>query len=605
VTDIHGRATFLNTVAEHLTGWTLSEARGRPLTEIFPIINERTRRPVDNPVAKVLETGVVVGLANHTALVARNGREIPIDDSAAPIRLPSGDLFGVVLIFRDITEQRRADLARAWLAAIVESSSDAILSKTLDGTITSWNPGAVRVFGYTPEEMIGKSIMSIVPPELHDEEVEVLARLRLGERVDHFETVRLAKGGRRMDVSLTVSPIRDESGEIVGASKIARDITERKRAQRLLLEADRRKDEFLAVLAHELRNPLAPIRNAAEVLCRSEPIRPELLTACEILERQIKQMTHLVDELLDVSRIGSGRVELQVELVDLSALLRTVESSQRLAFDAAHQSLTLTLPNEPVYVYGDWARLIQVFSNLLQNANKYTPANGQIAVEARREGSEAIVSVRDTGIGIPPDKLSEVFELFAQLDRSSFRTRGGLGIGLTLAKRLTELHRGSIEARSAGEDRGSEFVVRLPACETPPATKVSADRAHSVDAPRKILIADDNVDAAVSLSILLKGMGHDTRVVYDGLAAVDAAEDFQPDVVILDLDMPELDGYAAARRIAARPWAKSTMFIALTGFGQRADRERTRAAGFHQHCVKPVAAETLRELIAQGFNDKR
>jgi len=467
VTDAQGRITFANSVATRLTGWPLEHAKGRLLTEIFPIVNEHTRQPVENPVAKVLKTGAIVGLANHTILISRSGRDIPIDDSAAPIRLPDGTLFGVVLIFRDITEQRQAEHARAWLAAIVESSDDAIVSKTLEGQITSWNPGAVRLFGYAPQEIIGKPITAIIPTELYAEEADVLARLRRGERVDHFETVRLAKDGRRIEVSLTVSPIKNEQGEIIGASKIAREITERKRAERALLEADRRKDEFLATLAHELRHPLAPIYNSVQLLCRVGHDRPELKTPCDILERQLQQLTRLVDDLADVSRVRAGRIDLKNEPVDLGRLLRSLDSSMRPAFDASRQQLILTLREEPIYVYGDSSRLLQVFSNILHNANKYTPGGGQIVVNCECTGREVVVRIRDTGIGIPTDMLDAVFEAWVQVDRSDRGAQRGLGLGLSVAKRLIELHGGQIEARSAGEGKGSEFAIRMAIYEGP------------------------------------------------------------------------------------------------------------------------------------------
>jgi PAS domain S-box-containing protein len=599
VTDVDGHVTFLNSVAEALTGWSSEEAKARKLTEVFRIINERSRQVVEDPVTQVLQTGTIVGLANHTVLVSRDGREIPIDDSAAPIRLPNGELFGVVLIFRDITEERRADHARAWLAAIIESSEDAIVSKTLDGVITSWNPGAARLFGYAPEEIIGKPVTTIIPPELQYEEVDVLARLHRGERVQHFETVRLAKSGRRIDVSLTVSPIKDEHGQVVGASKIARDVSESKRSERLLREANQRKDEFLATLAHELRNPLSSVRNATELLCAAHHERADLQSVCEILDRQLRQMTRLVDDLLDVSRINAGRIELQPELLDVGALLRTIASSLRPDFDTAQQVLTLSMPPEPLYVQGDRIRLTQVFSNVLHNANKYTPDGGRIVIEARWQEADIVVSVRDTGVGIPPDMLHQVFELFSQVERSSHRTRGGLGIGLTLAKRLVEIQGGRIQAHSPGPGQGSEFVIRLPAREAPQTPVVPGAPVESGSSARRILVADDNEDAAVSLSMLLQWMGHETRVVTDGLAAVALAQEFQPDVVILDIGMPKLDGYEAARRIAEQPWAHSTLLVALTGWGQEADRARGQQAGFHRHLVKPVDSDTLRDVLGQ------
>jgi PAS domain S-box-containing protein len=598
VTDREGHATFLNSVAERLTGWSMEAANGRKLTQVFRIVNERTRRAAEDPVAKVLATGEIVGLASHTVLVARDGREIPIDDSAAPIRLPDGELFGVVLIFRDITEQRRFEHARAWLAAIVDSSEDAIVSKTLEGVITSWNPGATRLFGYTPEEIIGKPVTTIVPPELYHEEAEILARLKKGEHIGHFETQRVAKNGRRIEISLAVSPVRDQDGEIVGASKIARDISGRKRAEQLLREADRRKDEFLATLAHELRNPLAPMRNAAELLCRVQHATPELQTACEIMDRQLRQMTRLVDDLLDVSRVTAGRVELREEIVDVGQLLSNIAKSLKAIFEAAGQHLELAIGERPLYVYGDRIRLTQAFSNLLYNATKYTPKAGRVSVHVRERDGEAEVRILDTGIGIPASKLDAVFELFTQVGAPTDRAPDGLGIGLTVAKRLVEIHRGQITVRSDGEGRGSEFIVRLPLCEAPAAARTPArSGAADVSVRRKILIADDNEDAAVSLGILLEQMGHTTRVVHDGVAAVEAAEVMRPDVVILDIGMPKLDGYAVARKIGEQSWSGDTVLIALTGWGQEADRRHARDAGFHHHLVKPVEPERLREIL--------
>ncbi len=599
VTDAEGRATFVNSVAAELIGWPARKAQGRPLNEIFPIVNERTGRPVDNPVEKVLQTGAMSGLANHTVLVTRDGRQIPIDDSAAPIRLPDGTLFGVVLIFRDITTQRRAHHALARLAAIVESSDDAIVSKTLDGRITSWNPGAVRIFGYAPEEAIGQPITLIVPPELLEEEAQVLATLRRGERVDHFETIRLTKDGRRIDVSLTVSPVRDEQGEIVGASKIARDITERKRAEWALREADRRKDEFFAMLGHELRNPLASMRNATELLCRNRQAQTDSRVACGILDRQLQQMTRLVDDLMDVSRISAGRIALKEELIELTALLRDLESSMRPNFDVARQALEMHLPPEQLWVHGDRARLVQVFSNILDNARKYTPQGGQVTVLMRGTEGAAVVTIRDTGMGIPAGMLDEIFELFTQVEPAPERSRGGLGIGLTLARRLLELQGGSIQAYSAGEGRGSEFTVRLPLQAGPtPQSGTPSPQSESATVARRVLIADDNVDAALTLGMLLRMMGHETRVVHDGLAAVEAAEAFRPEVAILDLDMPGLDGLGVARRIRERPWAGSVKLVALSGLSQDRHRKLTQQAGFDRHWVKPIDAKALGELLA-------
>ncbi|HEY7887759.1 MAG TPA: PAS domain S-box protein [Steroidobacteraceae bacterium] len=603
VTDVAGRVTFLNSVAEQVTGWSSADARNQPFERIFHIVNEHTGKPVEHPVAKVLETGGIVGLANHTVLIARDGRRIPIDDSGSPVRLANGKLIGIVVVFRDVTQRKRAEHARAWLAALVESSDDAIASKTLDGIVTSWNPAAARLFGYAPEEITGKPITTIIPLELQAEEAEILARLRRGERVDHFETVRVTKDGRRIDVSLTISPIRGADGEIIGASKIVRDITERRRAERLLREADRQKDEFLATLAHELRNPLAPICAAAELLKHAKTLAPELRAATAILERQARHMTHLVDDLLDMSRITSGRIRLQPEPLELTELLKSVIETYRQSAETARHQVSFAASGVPIYASADRIRLTQVVSNILHNAVKYTPPGGRIEVALHTHNRHAIISIRDNGMGIPPEMLEHIFEPFAQLDRSYERADGGLGIGLTLAKRLIELHQGRIEARSAGRGKGTEFLIHLPVVAAAPAKPASAPRKHAEFAGScRVLIADDNHDAAVSLSMLLQSMGHDTRVVHDGIEALEEAEVFRPDVVLLDIGMPRLDGYETARKIASRPWAQATQIVAVTGWGQETDRQRAREAGFHRHLVKPVDFNALRELI--GCEDR-
>jgi len=605
VTDVTGRVTFLNTVAERVTGWSMADARNQPFEKIFRIVNEFSGKPVEHPVAKVLETGSIVGLANHTVLVTRDGRRIPIDDSGAPVRLANGELIGIVVVFRDVTERKRAELTRAWLAAIVESSDDAIASKTLDGIVTSWNPAATRLFGYEPDEIVGRPITTIIPPELHAEEVEILARLRRGERIDHYETVRLAKDGRRIDISLTISPIRGEDDTIIGASKVARDITERKRDEGLLREADRRKDEFLATLAHELRNPLAPICAAAELLKHAKSLAPELRAATAILERQARQMTHLVDDLLDVSRITSGRIRLHPEPVELKELLKTIIDTYRHSAETARHQVALVASAESVYVSGDRIRLTQVISNIFHNAVKYTPPGGKIEIALRTADQHAVVSVRDNGMGIPPEMLDHIFEPFAQLDRSYERPDAGLGIGLTLAKRLVDLHGGRIEACSGGRGKGTEFVIHLPAIAATPAKRGLPRRMDpELSVSCRVLIADDNHDAAVSLSMLLQSMGHDTRVVHDGIEALEAAELFRPDVVLLDIGMPRLDGYETARRLASQPWAAAAQIVAVTGWGQETDRQRAKDAGFHRHLVKPVDLDVLREVMSDGCEQR-
>ncbi|HZT82323.1 MAG TPA: PAS domain S-box protein, partial [Gemmataceae bacterium] len=494
VTDAGGAVTFLNPVAERLTGWALDQATGQPVERVFPIINEQTRQPADGPAARALREGVVVGIANHTALVTRDGREVPIEDSAAPIRADGGAVGGVVLVFRDVTEARRAREARLQLAAIVESSDDAIIGMGLDGVVSSWNRGAERLYGYAADEMVGQPVARLVPLDHPDEVPGILGRVGRGEFIEHFETVRVRKDGRRIDVSLTVSPVRAADGRIVGASKIARDITERKRVEAALREEDRRKTEFLALLAHELRNPLAPIRNGLQVLRLAGNDRQAVEQTRAVMERQLHHLVRLVDDLLDVSRISRGKLRLRKERITLAAVVgHALEVCEQTVKQGGHE-LTVTLPEEPVYADADKTRLAQALCNLLSNAAKYSDHGSRIWLTVEREANEAVIRVKDTGVGIPPAMLPQVFDLFTQVDRSLEKSQGGLGVGLAIVKRLVELHGGRVTAHSEGYGMGSEFVIRLPVV-----LSVAQEQHAEGDggaappaARRRILVVDDN-----------------------------------------------------------------------------------------------------------------
>ena len=623
------------------------------------------------------------------------------------------------------------DEMQALLAAIVESSDDAIVSKSLEGVILTWNSGAQRIFGYTAAEAIGQSINLIIPPERRQEEREILRRLRRGERIDHLETVRVAKDGQRLDISLTVSPVRDAKGRIVGASKVARDITERRRitealqeqelqltaitdatpalisyvdaelrylfvnrqyeawfgrarqeilgqrmdillgegamemlrphvdaalrgetvhfetlspyrdggtrwidaqyvprrdaqgrvlgffvlvldiserkraeealreSEQALKDADRRKNEFLATLAHELRNPLAPLRNGVQILrmAAGDPLAVEQCLA--MMDRQLTQMARLVDDLMDVNRITSGKVALRKERVDLGRVILQAVETSRPRIEAGGHELMLDLSSQPLFVDSDVVRLAQVVGNLLNNAAKYTDRGGRITLSTRAEDGEAVIRVRDTGVGIPADMLARVFDMFTQVDRDRGRVQEGLGIGLTLVKRLVEMHGGSVVARSAGPGKGSEFEVRLPL-----APRASAGRRPAGEAPtpvlsRRILVVDDNRDAAASLAMMLGLSGHDTRTAGDGLEALEAAEAFRPEAILLDLGMPRLNGYETARRIRQQAWGRGVLLIALSGWGQDEDRRRSEEAGFDAHLVKPVDLPELKRILSR------
>ena len=495
-------------------------------------------------------------------------------------------------------------LAQARLAAIVECSDDAIVSKSLEGVITSWNPAAERMFGWTAAEAVGQNITLIIPKDRRSEEDLVLARIRRGEMLDHFQTIRVRKDGRPLNISLTVSPIKDPEGCIVGISKIARDVTEQKRleaelTQRLeeLAEGDRRKDEFLAMLGHELRNPLSAVRNAV-VSARLDASRRE--RALDIAYRQTDQLARLVDDLLDVSRITRGRMTLRLEAARLADVVeRAVESSKDLVEGRGHD-LVISLPEEPLHVNADPTRLEQVISNLITNAAKYTEPGGRIEVTVRREGEQAVLRVRDNGIGIAPEMLSRVFDLFAQVQHGLARSEGGLGIGLTVVRRLVELHGGRVDVRSEGLGRGSEFLVFLPCLSVTEGNAVSADSATEARGrPVRLLVVDDNADVAEGLMMLLELLGHRVRVAHDGVAALEAARASVPDIMLIDIGLPGMNGYELAQSARQDPRLKNVMLVALTGYGREQDKQRAMAAGFDDHLLKPLTVEAFQNLLGR------
>jgi signal transduction histidine kinase len=380
-------------------------------------------------------------------------------------------------------------------------------------------------------------------------------------------------------------------------------VTQRKRAEEALKEADRHKDEFLAMLAHELRNPLAPLRSALEIVKLEGDSAKAVGEVREMMERQLTQLVRLVDDLLDPARIGRGTIELRNERVSLSAVVQIAVETSRPMIEAEKHQLTITKPHEQLYVTGDPIRLSQVVSNLLNNAAKYTPAGGRIWLTIEQNGGAAVIRVKDSGIGIPAEKLPRVFDLFMQVEPVTVRSRGGLGIGLTLVKQLVELHGGTVEAHSEGPGLGSEFIVRLPltAVEKQQQVQGIPQEQRTKPAPagtsRRILVVDDNVDAAKPLSMMLTRLGHEVRTVHDGPSAIELAATFLPDVALLDIGMPGMNGYETGRRLRELPGLQRMFLVALTGWGQDEDRQRTEEAGFAAHFVKPVAITALQELL--------
>jgi PAS domain S-box-containing protein len=721
-------------------------------------------------------------------LVQPSGRRCAIASRGRGIYAEDGTPKMMIGVVQDISERKAAEDVHAHLSALVSSSEDAIISKTLGGIITSWNRGAQRMFGYSAEETVGKPITMLIPEDHRSEEPIILERVGRGEPIEHYETVRIKKDGTRFDVSLSVSPIRGPSGEIIGASKIARNITRQKqteaalreetrvlellnvtgqsiaaqldleglvqsvtdaatalsgakygaffynildaagesyvlfalsgaprsaferfglprntpvfdatfrgegvvrsaditadprygkmsphygmpkghlpvrsylavpvmsrteevigglffghpepdvfteRSERLVLgvaaqagvaidnarlfeaaqreianreraeaalrETDRRKDEFLATLAHELRNPLAPIRQAALISRSSAATEAQKRWGHEVINRQVQQMALLLDDLLDISRITRGTLELRREMTDLATVVGAAVETARPSIDAKRHVFSVELPSERVLFAADPLRVSQILSNLLTNAAKYTDPGGRIQLRATREGGSITISVADSGIGIPPDALAEVFAMFSQVKTGQDRSEGGLGIGLALSKGLVSLHGGTIDVKSAGPGKGSEFIVRLPLEELDASPKVetaAAERKPPVK--RRVLIADDNRAAAESLAMLLQMEGHDVQVTYDGQQALETFIAMQPEIALLDIGMPKTNGYDVARQMRESASGREVTLVAVTGWGQDSDRAKAAAAGFDYHFTKPVDVDRLIELV--------
>ena len=483
------------------------------------------------------------------------------------------------------------------------------------------NPAFCRLLKRSREELVGKSFREILPE--NDESVPMLAGVfRTGKPESH--TQQQQSRSHPVFWSYTMWPVKvDErtAGVIVQVNETAQFHAKTLAMNQALIlgsvrqhqlaesaealnavarEADIRKNQFLAMLAHELRNPLTPIRLMLDLMLRADGTDDLIKSRLGMIDRQVRQMTRLIDDLLDASRITQDKLLLRKEDVELGSVIGDVIDTCRPVCEAARLELSVTLPPQPVYLHADPVRLAQVFGNLMQNACKFTKPGGHISLDAEQQGGDVVITVRDSGVGIPSDMLRKIFEMFTQGDQSLERSEGGLGIGLTLVRRLVELHGGSVQAFSAGPEQGSQFVVRLPLIEKreapPPALATSEPTALPI---QRILVVDDNQDAAMALSMLLKLSGNDTHVAFDGMEAVEAAARLRPDVVLMDLGMPKLDGYGAARRIREQPWGKGMALVAVTGWGQIGDRQKTAAAGFDGHLVKPLDHAMLMAMLAR------
>ncbi len=517
--------------------------------------------------------------------------------TAAPIADENGNIQSAVVVITQIAERKPTDVILERLASMVESSAVPMVGLTRDGIVESWNGAAEALFGYSSPEIVGKHIALLGTCEGRYEKVDTIRRVRSGGVVHNLETVRIAKDGHKIPVLLTIAPIKDRSGTVTGMSASVVDITRSKRAEDALKEADRRKDEFLAMLAHELRNPLAPIRNAVEIQKLVAPREQKLDQTRHIIERQVAHLARLIDDLLDVSRITQGKINLERKRVAVADVISGAVDIAHPFIDARQQRLRVATPRRKLFVNGDFTRLVQAIGNLLNNASKFSASGAEIVLRAEEDGDHVLVHVVDSGMGIAPEFLPHVFELFSQGKDTLDRSQGGLGIGLALVQRLVEAHGGTVNAKSDGPNKGSEFVVRLRLVGQSE-DAMEGEGPDACGAKRRILVVDDNVDAAESLATLLTLQGHIVQTAHNALGALTLARSLRPHVVLLDIGLPGMDGYEVAIQLRRCPEASHATLIALSGYGQEQDRRRSKEVGFAHHLVKPVHPEILSRLIA-------
>jgi PAS domain S-box-containing protein len=611
--DPAGRITSWNAGAARVTGFSADEVLGRSHADFY------TPEAVSEGVpSRHLQEAARCGrLADEGWCLRKDGSRFWASFTITAVVGSNGKPRCFLVIARDLTLRRdmekqlreAMDAARREAELRLRESEERFARftehlpglawiKDLEGRYVYINRAGARVFGRMREAVCGATDDELFPPETAAQFRENDALAACGTGIQVVERLVHPDGGVHHSI-VSKFPIQDAQGEVRLIGGIAIDITERVRAEEALLLADRRKDEFLATLSHELRNPLAPLRNSLHLLqSRGGDGRTERMYG--MMEQQLNRMIRLVDDLLEVSRITGGKIELRREPVAVATILESAVETSRPLIESASHRLTVLLPDEPLVIDADPVRMTQVLSNLLNNAAKYTQEGGSITLTTLRDGDEVVLAVRDNGLGIPANMLPRVFEMFAQVDRTLKRAQGGLGIGLALARSLVEMHGGSIFAHSDGLNAGSEFVVRLPLSRHTPASHSGESNVRSSASGEglKVLVVDDNRDGADSMAMVLQTLGAAAVVAYDGPSAIAAVRSSRPDLVLLDLGMPEMDGYEVAARIRADPLNRGVRLIALTGFGSEEERRRCQEAGFDDHCTKPCDPLRLREILA-------
>jgi two-component system CheB/CheR fusion protein len=598
VTDLAGNLTGFNEKYAEMLGLSreiINSSDPQQLREMF----SRQFKDPERFLARVREIYLSSPPESFDVLEFADGR---VFERYSKIQFLDERKAGRVWSFRDVTERTRAEIVSQRLAAIVDSSDDAIVGKDLNSIVTSWNSGAERLFGYSANEMIGTSIMRLIPPDRQAEENEILTRIRSGQRVDHFETVRMRKDGQLIDVSVTISPIKNVTGNVIGASKVARDIGERKRAEEKLQaakmaaeKASKAKDDFLALLSHELRTPLTPAVVAASYLAEHEDLLPEFREEVTAIWRNVQLEAHLIDDLLDVTRITRGKIEIRHEAVDMHRLLHNAVEIAENGILEKQIELAIDLPATHHHIWADPVRIQQVVWNLLNNAVKFTPKGGRITIRSSNEEGQFVFEIIDTGIGIESERQRRIFEPFDQGERSITRKFGGLGLGLTISKTLVDLHGGRISVQSEGKNRGTTFRVFLDLLREPAVASVdAADGDATATRSLHLLLVDDHSDTRRVLSRILSKCGHEVATADSTQGALKLLENSRFDALISDLSLPDGNGYDLVREAKRRHPLKA---IALSGFGTEKDVRRSLQSGFDYHLIKPVDLNGLRSLL--------
>ncbi len=612
-TDASGVIQLVNLEAQRLTGLSESRLVGKRLEAVLPIVHEESRQPLENPISRVFKTQSIVSLESDALLLAQDNEQCSIEGSASPIRDSQGQIVGAVLVFTDVTQRRKAERTQAALVQSLQESDDRLrLAVEVAGLgivhvdyveqLATLSPEAAEIYHLQAGVPVPRGALhERVHPDDRERVMKELDECLAGEGdgnlmqeyriVNPDNSIRWLNVRKRVQFENTPSGRRPRSAIIV-----ALDITNRK-------AADQQRDDFLATLAHELRNPLAPIRTGLELMRRNGfgGNGDGCHEVLGIMDRQINQMVRLVDDLLDVSRVSKGKIELRKQPVDVNDVLRSAVETSLPRIEEAHHQFELQISEQPLIVEGDGVRLAQVVSNLLNNAAKYTPSGGQIRLSLAAHDGQAVIRVKDNGVGIAAEMIPTLFDMFVQVDRHLERSQGGLGIGLTLVRQLVEMHGGRVEARSDGLGRGSEFIVYLPlavgklADASQPKSEHPAGKTPSL----RVLVVDDNQDSAQSLVMMLEFMGHQVQSASDGPDGLAVATQFLPEVVLLDIGMPGMNGYEVARRMRTMPQLSHTLLVAQTGWGQEEDRRMSREAGFNHHLVKPIAPNRLIEILAE------